>query len=227
VVRVGIYVAGWVLWPLVFRSLAARMLGISVSRVRGVSAGLGGVAIGGFVSRAFPPSNGGFQNFMAYLLSAVLGTLACLAVLDFGARPTTLGQLERSVAGTLPQEAGGILIKLGQVLSTRNDLLAPAVTAQLTGLQDHVDPIGSDGVRSVIEAELGKRPGELFARFNETPLAAASIGQVHRARLHDGAEVVIKVQRPDVDELVRRDLEIIGEFAGQLETATTVVELLL
>lgn len=117
------------------------------------------------------------------------------------------------------QDAGGMFVKLGQVLSTRRELLPGSVVAHLERLQDRVDPAPQDEIEALLAAEVGS-PAELFEHFDDRPLAAASIGQVHRARLRDGRDVVVKVQRPGVRELVARDLDIILRLAERLEAST-------
>lgn len=112
------------------------------------------------------------------------------------------------------EELGTAFIKLGQILSTRSDLLSPEFLKELAKLQSSVAPIPYETVREEIERELGLEIGMLFAEFEEKPVAAASIGQVHRAVLHNGDRVVIKVQRPGVAELVNTDLEILHHLAG-------------
>lgn len=109
-------------------------------------------------------------------------------------------------------EMGGVLIKLGQFLSVRVDVLPPEITEELKGLQDEVPPVASDAILAVVEEELGDLT-DRFAKIEQEPLAAASLGQAHRAWLRrrngqegKGAAVVIKVQRPQIDELVRTDL---------------------
>jgi ubiquinone biosynthesis protein len=111
---------------------------------------------------------------------------------------------------------GPTFIKLGQVLSTRPDLVGTEMATELSGLQSNTtaDPIGT--VRDLIKAELGKTPEELFSSFDETPLASASIAQVHRATLPDGRAVVVKVQHAGIEPLVAADvaiLEALAEFA--------------
>jgi ubiquinone biosynthesis protein len=118
------------------------------------------------------------------------------------------------------QEAGGIFVKLGQVLSTRSDMLPPPVIDQLSILQDRVAPADPDAMAAVIRSELGRPPEEIFARFDPEPVAAASIGQVYRAQLADGQAVAVKVQRPGIVELVERDLETIALLARRIESST-------
>jgi ubiquinone biosynthesis protein len=120
------------------------------------------------------------------------------------------------------QETGGVFVKLGQVLSTRPDLLGEHATQQLSVLQDRVAPADQAAVERLLRAELGRSSDEVFERFDAVPLAAASIGQVHRARLHSGPEVVVKVQRPGIEELVERDLGIILALARRLDATVGV-----
>src|SRR6516162_1280511 len=114
-------------------------------------------------------------------------------------------------------EAGGMFVKLGQVLSTRADLLPPDVIAELSRLQDHVAPADPAGIEALLTAELGAPPYSVFKSFEAVPLAAASIGQAHRARLATGERVIVKVQRPDVRALVERDLDILLRMARALQ----------
>ncbi len=111
------------------------------------------------------------------------------------------------------EELGPTFVKLGQLMATRPDLVPMSMVLELRKLQDDVPPFPSDEAGAVIEEELGRPLGELFAHFETEPLAAASVAQVHRARLHDGAEVVVKVQRPDLQRVITRDLEILRGFA--------------
>jgi ubiquinone biosynthesis protein len=115
---------------------------------------------------------------------------------------------------------GPTFIKLGQLLSTRSDLLAPAYLEALARLQDDVEPFGFAEVEATVEAELGVRISNAFSHFDHVPLATASLGQVHRAALRDGREVAVKVQRPGVRDQVRDDLEVIEELAGFLDDHT-------
>jgi len=115
------------------------------------------------------------------------------------------------------EELGPTFVKLGQVLSTRPDLIPLTFIEELTKLQDEVPPFPYSEVREIIQAETGKFPEELFESFDEKPLAAASIGQVHRARLKNGSEVVVKVQRPRIKKTIEIDLEIMLHLAGLME----------
>jgi ubiquinone biosynthesis protein len=102
---------------------------------------------------------------------------------------------------------GGAFLKLGQMLSSRPDLLPPVYVQELGKLQDAAPPVPFAQIRAIVERELGAPLSQLFARVDEQPLAAASIGQVHRATLHDGRSVALKVQRPDIDVLVKLDMD--------------------
>ena len=94
------------------------------------------------------------------------------------------------------EELGPTYVKLGQVLSTRPDLIPTDFTQELSKLQDKVPPFSFDEAKKTVESEFSKPLEELFVFFSETPIAAASIGQVHKARLKDGEMVAVKVQRP-------------------------------
>ena len=103
-------------------------------------------------------------------------------------------------------ELGATFIKLGQFLSVRKDIISEELAEELSSLQDRVPPFSIDVLRATVERELGAPPEVLFKEFDPTPIASASIGQVHRARLHDGRGVVVKVQRPDLQEIFYQDL---------------------
>ncbi|MBI4769812.1 MAG: AarF/ABC1/UbiB kinase family protein [Chloroflexi bacterium] len=117
----------------------------------------------------------------------------------------------------LAVEMGGVLIKVGQFLSARVDVLPACITDELAGLQDEVPAEDFAAVRAVLEAELGAPPGERFADFDRIPLAAASLGQAHRATLPSGERVVVKVQRPDIHALVETDLAALRTVAGWIK----------
>ena len=115
---------------------------------------------------------------------------------------------------------GPTFVKLGQVLSTRPDLLPPAYLEALARLQDAVKPFPFAEVQRIVEAELGARLSKAFSAFEEKPVAAASLGQVHRAALRDGRVVAVKVQRPEIAETVAGDLEALDEVAQFLTNRT-------
>ena len=113
-------------------------------------------------------------------------------------------------------ELGPIFVKAGQVLSTRRDLVPADIADELALLQDQVAPFPGSAARAIVEQELKSPIGRLYAQFDETPLASASIAQVHAATLHDGREVVVKVLRPGIDAQIARDVKLLrslGELA--------------
>jgi ubiquinone biosynthesis protein len=115
------------------------------------------------------------------------------------------------------EELGPTFIKLGQVLSTRPDLIAAEFIAEFEKLQDAVPPFPFEQAKEIVESELRQPLDKAFARFDEAALAAASIGQVHRAQLRNGEEVVVKVQRPGIRQVIEIDLEILLHLATLLE----------
>ena len=118
------------------------------------------------------------------------------------------------------EEAGGISIKLGQLLATRVDLIPPGAAREFAGLQERAPAVSADLICRTLETELGQPVEEAFGSFERVPLAAASIAQVHRAHLHDGTPVVVKVRRPGIVEVVERDLAIIRRLVRRLERRT-------
>jgi ubiquinone biosynthesis protein len=116
------------------------------------------------------------------------------------------------------EELGPIFVKFGQALSTRRDLLPADVADELARLQDRVPPFPGTVARALIEHAYGRPVSEAFSEFEETPLAAASIAQVHAARLPDGREVVVKVLRPGVADIIERDLEVLFALAELAQT---------
>jgi len=115
------------------------------------------------------------------------------------------------------EELGPTFIKLGQIISTRPDLIPAEFIEELSKLQDKVPPFPFTQVKQIIKEELGQDPEELFESFDENPLASASIGQVHMARLNGNEKVVVKVQRPDIKKIIEVDLEIILHLATLME----------
>lgn len=126
--------------------------------------------------------------------------------------PAQLGRHLREML----EELGPTYVKFGQVLSTRPDLLPADIIEELAKLQDRVAPVPFAVVRGVIEDEFGLSVERLFTSVDETPLAAASVGQVHRAVLPGGGDVVVKVQRPAVREQIKRDIDLFYQLAGML-----------
>lgn len=115
------------------------------------------------------------------------------------------------------KEMGPTYIKFGQLLSTRPDIVPPEYITSLEALQDQIEAFSYGEVESIVEAELKAKLSRIYIEFETTPIAAASIGQVHRAKLRDGREVVVKVQRPGVREVIRKDLEAFIDIATTLE----------
>jgi ubiquinone biosynthesis protein len=119
---------------------------------------------------------------------------------------------------------GPTFVKLGQILSTRPDLLPPDFIVELNKLQDTVPPFPAEVAVRLIEEELGRPLSTIFREFDRKPLAAASLGQVHTAVLHDGSQVVVKVQRPDIEQIVARDLAILSDLAALAQERTALGE---
>ena len=130
--------------------------------------------------------------------------------------PRTRGPRGERIRRAL-EDLGPIYVKFGQILSTRRDLLPDDIAEELARLQDHVPPFPGPRARAAIEASLGAPIDEIFRQFDETPLASASIAQVHAAQLKDGTDVVIKVLRPNVRQQITRDLNLLYTFAGLAE----------
>ncbi len=118
------------------------------------------------------------------------------------------------------EELGPTFIKLGQIMSTRPDLLPRDIIHELEKLQDAVAPFPITEVREVIEFELGDKLENIFREFKEEPIAAASIGQVHRAKLLSGKEVVVKVQRPNIEKNIELDIGILKDLADFIDNRT-------
>lgn len=159
-------------------------------------------------------------------LSRLAHILRAAATLGFGRYVERLRVKVGLPAGTTPEaaddarrlrlvleELGPTFIKFGQALSVRRDLFVEDVITELQQLQDQVPPFSAAQARTIVEEELGHPVSELFSEFDDIPFAAASIAQVHHARLHDGTMVVTKVQRPGIEELIRADVEILRYLA--------------
>ncbi len=146
------------------------------------------------------------------------------------AHPASFGRSHQPLGVKLAlEEMGTLFLKLGQLLSTRSDLLPPQIIAQLSLLQDKVAPFDAKTAIATIEHAkygLGQPIGDIFARFDEMPLAAASVAQVHTAALHDGREVVVKVVRPNIKQGIIADFELLRQMAAwasaRLEAARAI-----
>ena len=139
---------------------------------------------------------------------------------DALAAGTALAATDRALPDQLADDLeamGPTYVKLGQVLSSRPDLIPAAFTAALVRLQDRVKPFSDAEAQQIIETELGVRISKAFSRFDPEPIAAASLGQVHRAALRDGREVVVKVQRPDIGPQIADDFEVLAQMAAFLD----------
>jgi ubiquinone biosynthesis protein len=137
-------------------------------------------------------------------------------VSENGARTPTMRRLRLSL-----EQCGGMFVKLGQVASTRSDLLSPDAVKELSLLQDRVKPADRASVAELLETELDAPLEEVFPSFDWQPIAAASIGQVYRAALPDGSPVVVKVIRPGIEETVNVDLSVLEELGRVVETRTS------
>lgn len=123
------------------------------------------------------------------------------------------------------EDLGPTFVKLGQVMSTRPDIMPAAFIEELKRLQDNVQPLPAEAIREQVETSLGRPIEEMFETFDDEPIGAASIGQVHRAVTLDGHECVVKVQRPGIESKIRSDLDILYSLAKLLEVTIEEVEL--
>jgi ubiquinone biosynthesis protein len=137
-------------------------------------------------------------------------------VSEDGSRTPTVRRLRLSL-----EQCGGMFVKLGQIASTRSDLLSPDAIRELSLLQDHVAPASRESVSVLLQDELDAPPEDVFVNFDWQPIAAASIGQVYRAALPDGSPVVVKVIRPGIEESVDVDLSVLSELGRVVETRTS------
>jgi ubiquinone biosynthesis protein len=115
------------------------------------------------------------------------------------------------------EDLGPIFVKFGQILSTRRDLLPDDLAEELAKLQDQVPPFPGEQAVKIIEDAFKQPVSEVFAEFDETPMASASIAQIHKATMHDGREMVVKVVRPDIEKVIRRDLSLLYAIAEKIE----------
>lgn len=169
------------------------------------------------------PPQGKFQRFRKLAgLSATVGSdligRGVKKLVGVDAPSITLGTAEKLVA-TLG-DLKGAAMKLGQMASMDGDLLPPEVRAVLSRLQNEAPPMGWDVVARTLDEELGAPPERLFAEFERTPMAAASLGQVHRARLKDGRAVAVKVQYPGMAQALASDLDNVGALVKAVSAAS-------
>ncbi len=156
------------------------------------------------------------RNGFGYLIHELdLSAVAPFARADGKAREENRSSWKR--VRNILEELGPTYIKLGQIASTRSDLLPEALIAELQHLQDHVPPFSFEDAKHIVEDELGSRLDELFLHFEKTPMAAASIGQVHKAVLPDGSACAVKIQRPKIGAIIETDLDMLMELAAAAE----------
>ena len=159
-----------------------------------------------------------------YEFGSVIERIGLRSRLPFSERFYFAGSVEEELDSSVPErlrlvleDLGTTFIKLGQVISTRPDLVGDEVSQEFTKLQDNTPPFEYDIVKSRIEEELGAPIEDVFSSFHEKPLAAASVGQVHRAVLKDGSAVAVKVQRPDLETQVKQDITIMRYLANLID----------
>lgn len=161
------------------------------------------------------PSSGRLYRELAMIMAKHGGRVVSEKI---NLAPSTPEEVERGEE--LAQDLEGLgptFVKLGQLLSTRADILGPEALEALERLQDDVEPLPLEAIAGVIEEEFGTPPDRLFRSFEPFPLASASLGQVHRATLHSGEEVIVKVQRPLVAQRVEAELRVLTEVSQTLE----------
>jgi ubiquinone biosynthesis protein len=162
--------------------------------------------------------------FLKYGFGRVIDQIRLSRYIPFITRLRTFGQWPALKVPAMAErirlafeELGPSFIKLAQILSARPDLIGVELADELKKLQDEVPPFPAEEAIRMIETELGKPISQLFSHFHEQPLAAASIAQVHAAVLKDGSRVVVKVQRPAIQEIIYTDMEIMGTIARLME----------
>lgn len=148
-----------------------------------------------------------------YGFGQLFGRSAAKAAADAPEIPGSRGQRLRDML----DELGPTFVKFGQLLSTRPDIVPPDIVDELRQLQDQARPEPFESVRTVLETDLGLTIDQIFTEFDPVPIAAASIGQVHVARLPTGDEVVVKIQRPDAERQINADLQLLYQLARMLK----------
>lgn len=165
------------------------------------------------------------RNGLGFLIEQ-LGLARVLTPLRRGALEADQGMTRLSIPERVRhtlEDLGPTYVKLGQLMSTRPDVLPSAYIGELSKLLDSVPPFDPEIARSRVEKELGKPIDDLFASFASEPVASASIGQVHKATLHDGTRVVVKVQRPDIRRTIETDLNLLLRQARFLEARSSIL----
>ncbi len=154
--------------------------------------------------------------------NAGIFSTAQLEVEDLGGDPLDIPEGKPEEFANDLEAMGPTFVKMGQAMSTRPDLIPSAYSEALRRMQDDVGPVPFEEIRETVESELGVRLSKAFLRFDERPLASASLGQVHRAVLRSGIEVAVKVQRPGITQQVLSDLEILESIATTAENHSDV-----
>jgi predicted unusual protein kinase regulating ubiquinone biosynthesis (AarF/ABC1/UbiB family) len=166
-----------------------------------------------------------YQQIVSFLIKYGRSDIVEVAELEVAELEIDREQAERGDPSQLADDLeamGPTFVKAGQFLSTRSDLISPPYLEALTRLQDHVDPFDSNEVERIVEEELNVRLSKAFEEFEYIPVASASLGQVHRAKLRDGRPVVVKIQRPGIREQILKDLEVLGEIVNLIDKHTPV-----
>ncbi|HHO47117.1 MAG TPA: ubiquinone biosynthesis protein UbiB, partial [Desulfobacteraceae bacterium] len=170
-----------------------------------------------------------FRHIMAVLVKygfeELAGIMAHRFKVGLGSKGLPSGRREELAQSSLArrvrmamEELGPTFIKLGQLLSTRPDLVPPEFIEELEHLQDQVKPEKYETIREEVRQQLGDYPEALFAFIDPVPIAAASIAQVHRARTKEGREAVLKIRRPGIVKVIRTELEMLDDLAALLKT---------
>ncbi|WP_207652869.1 ABC1 kinase family protein [Anaeromicrobium sediminis] len=163
--------------------------------------------------------------FIKYGFGLVLDQLGILNYLDIKSRIINKEENEKQLSTEerlrlALEELGPTFIKLGQIMSTRPDLLPENIITELEKLHDNAPTFSFDEVKSCIEYELGEKLEDIFINFNKEPLAAASIAQVHSGKLQDGQQVVVKIQRPRIEKKIEEDMMILKDLAWFIDNHT-------